>query len=92
MKEMNAEATIDENIIGAAKYEIIFVILSKLLIFQYCDNHMDFSLFPPFSFRSSNFAIVKVVALNPFASCLYWFRRLVHGLISVLLPSPILQI
>ena len=47
-------------------------ISSNSSFIQYCDNFLYCS---PFSYRSSNFAIVG--ALNPFASNLYTFCRLV---------------
>ena len=51
--------------------------LSQYRTFLYCS---------PFSYRSSNFAIAKVVSLNLFASIFYEFCRFVHGFFSVLLP------
>ena len=57
--------TVDENIIATIKMRNNFyhpskmVILPILRFFLYCS---------PFSFRSFNFAIAKVVALNVFAS------------------------
>ena len=54
----------------------------KLSMLQYCPFHFC----SPSSYCSSNFATSKVVALNLFASFLYWFCTVVHGFFSILLP------
>ena len=52
--------TVDENIFWCPiKMDTFTILRQQYLSFRYCS---------PFSFRSSNFAIAKVVALNLFAS------------------------
>ena len=61
--------SVSENIIGAPNFRYPIKIIN----------------FPILVYHSSNFAIAKVAALNLFASFLYRFCRLVHGLFSILL-------
>ena len=72
-----------------SKCEIFFVTIQKWLFYQYCDSNVELFC-SPFSYRSSNFAIAKVVALNLFVSFFYDFCKLVRGLFSVLLPIQLL--
>ena len=51
--------TVDENIIATIKMQNNICYTLKMVIFLYCS---------PFSYRSPNFAIAKVVALNLFLS------------------------
>ena len=74
--------TVHENIIGAPKMRNIFGTMS-ICTFLYCS---------PFSFHFSNFAIAKVVALNIFATFLYWFCTLICGFFSVLLYAELISL
>ena len=67
------------------KVEITFGALSNCSILgkQYWPLHYC----SPCSYRSSNFAIAKVVNFDHLASFLHWFCTLVHGFFSVLLPD-----
>ena len=57
--QQQQQHTVGENIIATIKMRNDFCYPLKMVTFLYCS---------PFSYRSSNFAIAKVVALNLFAS------------------------
>ena len=61
--------TVGENIIATIKMQNNFCYPFKMVIFPILlSQYWTFLYCPPFSYRSSNFAIAKVVALNLFAS------------------------
>ena len=76
--------TVSENIIATIKMRNNFRYPLEIVIFPTLrQKYWTFLFSSPFCYRSSNFAIAKVVTLNLF---LYKFCRLVHGFFSVLLP------
>ena len=81
--------TVGENIIATIKMRDNFCHPLTMVIFPILRQRQQYWIFlycSPFTYRSPNFAIAKVVALNLFASIFVCVCRLVHGFFSVLLP------
>ena len=81
------KCTVGENIIATIKIRNNFCYPLKMIIFPILrQQYWTFLYCFLFSYRSSNFAIAKVVALQFLLQFLYKFCILAHGFFSVLLP------